>query len=81
MPHFFLHIRDGDRWIEDREGIDFAELDAAKAEATSAARELLAERMKAGQAIDGQKFEICDASGRKHAEVFFRDAFRFSEPV
>jgi hypothetical protein len=41
MPRFFLHIQDGDRRIEDPDGSELPDLEAARAEAVSAARDFL----------------------------------------
>jgi hypothetical protein len=60
MPKFYFHIRDGDKWIEDLEGLDLPNADAAKQEALTAAREMLAVRLMAGEVLDGQTLEIWD---------------------
>lgn len=76
MPHYFLHIRDGDSFVEDLEGTGFDDLDAARLEAVAAAREILAEKIVAGEEVDGQWFEICDAEGRVLDKVVFRDVMK-----
>jgi hypothetical protein len=78
MPRFFFHIIDGDRIIEDPEGTELEDLDAARVEALHSARQLLAERLKAGDLVDGQVFEIRNEHGQLLAIVPFRDAVRFS---
>ena len=75
MPIFYLHIRDGGELVEDPEGIDFPDLDAARREAVAAAREMLAEKILAGEEVDGQQIEICDDEGRLLAKVPFRETF------
>jgi hypothetical protein len=60
MPKFYFHIRDGDKWIEDSEGLDLPNAEAAKQEALKAAREMLAARLMAGEVLDGQTLEIWD---------------------
>ncbi len=54
MPRFFFHARDGDQRIDDPEGTDLPDLDAARAEAVVGAREIAAERIKRGETLDGQ---------------------------
>jgi len=63
MSRFYFHVRDGDEFIEDSEGIDLPSLEAAHGEAVLAAREMIAERVLQGDVIDGQVFEIADEKG------------------
>ncbi len=77
MPTFHLHLRNDGR-IEDGEGGDHADLDAARREAVAADREIMSERMRAGEVLDGSAIEICDASGTLLETVRFRDAFRLA---
>lgn len=76
MPQYFFHVRDGDGLTEDPDGSDLPDLEAARTEAAIAAREIAAEHVRAGKAVDGLRFEICDAAGRKLATVPFRDALK-----
>jgi hypothetical protein len=76
MPRFFFHARDDDQRFEDPEGTDLPDLDDARAEAVVAARQVAAERMKRGETLDGQSFEICDEAGRTLATVPLADAVR-----
>ena len=76
MPRFFFHARDGDQRLDDPEGTDLPDLDAARAEAAVAAREIAAERIKRGQTLDGQSLEIGDEGGRTLATVRLADAAR-----
>ncbi len=78
MPNFHFHARRNGRLFEDPGGSDPPDLEAARAEALAAAREGIAERIRAGEVVDGQPFEIWDAAGRMLATVPFRDALRFS---
>lgn len=48
---YYLHVRDGDQFIEDPEGSEFDNLNAARDEALNAARKILAERVKAGKIV------------------------------
>lgn len=80
MPRFYLHIRDGGRLIADPDGSDLPDLDAARAEALASAREILAEKVKVGGVLNGQRIEITDAAGAVLATVPFRDAMRLPRP-
>ena len=71
---YFFHVRDGETVISDPEGSECASLEDAVAEAKVNARELMAERLKAGEVINGQVFELTDDRGRILAQVKFKDA-------
>ena len=72
MPRYYFHIRNGFELIEDPEGIELP----AKSEAEEAARELLASKVKSGDIIDGQEFEIHDGWGNRLLRVPFKSALR-----
>ena len=76
MARYFFNIRDGKTLIEDPDGTDLPNLDAARVEALAAARDILAERLRADQIVDGQRFEIMDEHGTLLDVVKFRDAMR-----
>lgn len=78
MPHYYLHIRDGDEQIEDPEGSDLPNLDAARAEALAGARTILAEKVKAGELINGQRFEITDEAGTVLAVLPLKSALKLT---
>lgn len=75
MTHYFFHIHRGDTRIEDFEGEEFADLDAALAEAVEAARELVATAVRTNQPINGDRIEIYDESNRYHGVVRLADVF------
>lgn len=77
MPRFYLHIRDDDRWIEDCEGSDLPTLDAARKEALAGARGILAEQVRAGEALSRQSIEIADDAGLVQAVVPMRSALNY----
>ncbi len=74
MPRFRFHVRDSDGLLEDLEGADFPDLDAARADTVAASREVLAERIKAGLPLGGLQFEIRDEAGQLVATVPIRDS-------
>ncbi|MBD0272246.1 MAG: hypothetical protein ICV73_09975 [Acetobacteraceae bacterium] len=76
MPRFHFHVRDSDSdsLLEDLEGAEFPDLEAARAETVAASREVLAERIKAGLPLSGLQFEIRDEAGELVATVPIRDA-------
>jgi hypothetical protein len=79
MSRYFFHVRDSDGDISrDTEGQELPDLDAARAEAISANREMLGERLLHGGNLDHRKIEIADEQGNILAkvdanDVLFRD--------
>ncbi len=76
MPLYFLNIRDGADLIEDPDGTNLPNVEAACREAIANARDILASKVRAGELVDGQIFEITDESGVVRATVPLRDALR-----
>jgi hypothetical protein len=74
MPRFFFHMRDGDWLVEDPEGSELPDLEAARAKAADLARDYLAGRLGAGQALDFDCIEIWDGAGQILETVPFPDA-------
>jgi hypothetical protein len=72
VPRFYLHQRTWASKIEDPEGSDLPDLDAARDEAVKAARQLLAAAVLKGAAPQGIGFEISDELGRNLLYVAFR---------
>ncbi|SDA13731.1 hypothetical protein SAMN02799622_01046 [Methylobacterium sp. UNC378MF] len=73
MPRFYLHIRHGQWRVEDLDGSDLPDLDAARSEAERSARALLEIQRVDGAVLAGQSFEIADASGQVLAVVPLKD--------
>ena len=73
MPRFYLDVLDGDQVIEDPDGIDFADLDTALAEAVAGARDLVAHGIMQNEDVSGQSFLIRDGQGKTVATVPFRE--------
>ena len=73
MPQFYLDVLDGDRVIEDPEGIDFADRETAIAEVFAGARDLVAHGIMQNEDVSGQVFRIRGGNGETVATVPFRD--------
>ncbi len=71
MPRFFLHVRDAEGLVEDPDGSLVPDLGAACAEAAAAAREIAAERLRAGKPLTARHIEIRDGAGHLLATVPF----------
>ena len=72
MPKYYFHIRTSDTFIPDDRGFDFPDLEAAKREPMTAAREMIAEMVLDGEPIDEMRFEVTDESGTVVLTLPFR---------
>lgn len=84
MPRYYLHIRQGDQLIEDPEGVERPDLDAARAEAVNGIRDLIGAAIRQGQddwLNDG--IVIADETGRELMTIPFIEALppRLSEAL
>ena len=73
VPRFYLDVLDGDQVIQDLEGIDFADLQTALAEASQGARDLVAHGIMQNEDVSGQSFVIRDEQGEVVTTVPFRE--------
>ena len=69
MPQFYFHVRDADGLNRDLEGQDLADLETARREAVSTAREILSEKLLHGGSLNGRTIEITDEAGQVLAKV------------
>ncbi len=73
MPRFFFDVAEGSEVTSDQEGVEFADLEAALAEAVQGARDLVAHGIMKNEDVAGKSFSIRDEKGRRVALVPFRD--------
>lgn len=74
MPHFYLHLINGSGVIHDDEGLDLADVEAARHEALSAIRSMLKEELSQGQLDLGGRIAIDDSEGNFLCDVMFAEA-------
>ena len=74
MPRFFLHIDDGTQRIEDKEGSELPNLEAAREEALGSARQLWAAAILRQQDIGSRRFVIVSGDGDVADTVEMDDA-------
>lgn len=64
MPRYHLNqVYSTGLRIEDSEGAEYADLEAAKADAIDSARELMSQRVRMGLEADGTRFDVTDGTG------------------
>lgn len=74
MPRYFFNMRGSDSYIADEEGDDLPDIASARNAAITAAREILAKRIKSGTDTGTHKFEITDSHGDVVLTVDFQEA-------
>ncbi|KKX25339.1 hypothetical protein [Rhizobium sp. LC145] len=77
MPKFYFHVRKGGVLERDRIGAELPSVTIAYEEAVGAAREILAEKVRLGEVIDGESFVISNEQGSVVGELPFRSVLRF----
>ena len=76
MPRFFFHLREREELIADEIGVDFASVEEARRHAEDAARDIVAEKVKTGEVIDGEAIEVALRTGERVAEIPLRSVLR-----
>lgn len=79
MPSYFFHIHDAGEIIRDEEGSVLPDVQSARTEAIQSARDILAEHVRAGDVVDGRRFEVADETGKVLFVVPFADLVRLHE--
>ena len=70
MPAYYFRLQTGDRVVEDEEGAHHPDLQAARAYAVMAARELLAAAIRYGEETPPDCVIVIDKEGRELLTVF-----------
>jgi len=74
MTMFFFHARNATGLVEDPEGLDLADLDAARAEAIRSIRSILSDEVGRGRCDLRDHIDIADADGTSVMVVRFDEA-------
>ena len=75
MPRYFFHVHD-DLSLRDRDGIDFADPEAACAAAVAGARGMMCEQIRKGRLSLHHRIEVEDEGGRAILTLAFGEAVR-----
>jgi len=79
VPLFYLHRRiDGQRFL-DPEGEEFPDIASAIEDAKLSVKEYLAERLRRGEPLNGDSFEIWSTEEVMVAEIHFKDVLNWRE--
>lgn len=74
MTRFYFHIRDGEELRKDTTGVELPSVEAAREEALASARDILADEIRHGEALDTRRFEVWDDTGVPHFILPFKGA-------
>jgi hypothetical protein len=76
MPRYFFHVKHNGATMLDREGIDLDDLEAARNEARTLARQSMSERILNvnSHPLDGRTFVVTDEKGHTVLTYPFMDA-------
>ncbi len=78
MPRYFFHVLSPTERIEDLEGVDLADHDAARREAIGGLRSIIAEDVRGGVLGLDEWIEVFDASGVRLLLVRSGEALRLA---
>ncbi len=80
MPRYRFNIHNGIGFVEDEEGRDLPDLDAARAEAVKGIRSILTEDVDQGRMDLCGRIEVVDDSGQSVLVIPFEEAVRILRP-
>jgi predicted dinucleotide-utilizing enzyme len=81
MPHFYLSVRSVSTSVEDLEGADFADLEAARQEARDGIRSIVADALFSGREVLVRSVDITDDRGLMLERVTLAEALSQVIPV
>jgi hypothetical protein len=73
---YYLNVRTVDGLIVDKEGIELPDLGDVAEEASQAARDIVADRVKHGEKVDDGVFEVVDQAGVMVMTIPIRSVLR-----
>ena len=71
---YYFHLREEDGYVIDDEGLELADLNAARAAATEGARSVIAAEAMAGRLPLRTIIEVDDEQGQRVLDLPFKDA-------
>ena len=79
MPLYYLHVCNGNGFIEDEEGQDLPDIEAARVAAVRGARDIMSEEIRRGELNRASFIEVEDQDHQYLFTLQFSDAFRISD--
>jgi hypothetical protein len=78
VPQYFMHVSNGHGFVEDEEGRDLADDQAARGEAIAAARDMMAADVLGGHLDLGSFIEVEDGAHKLLFTITFADAIKLT---
>jgi hypothetical protein len=78
MARFYLNLCNGTGFVEDEEGVELPDLEAARAKAVEGLRDIVAGEIRQGELNMGAFISIEDEARRAVGQVSFSEAVRVS---
>lgn len=75
MPRFFFHVHE-ESFVPDPDGIEFADVEAARAAALEGVRGMICDQVQKGRLCLGYRMEVEDEAGEPVFQLSFEDAVR-----
>ena len=79
MPRFYMHVCNGNGFVEDEEGRELPDAETARNEAIAAARDVMANDLRGGELDISSFIEVEDENKKLLFIVQFTDAVRITE--
>ena len=79
MPHYYLHVCNGNGFVEDEEGQELPDLDAARAAAIRGARDIMADDIRRGELDPASFIEVEDSDHHYLFTLQFSEAVRIKD--
>jgi len=78
MPLFFMHVCNGNGFVEDQEGVELADGDMARAKAVEAARDVMAGDLRKGELDLSSFIEVEDEGHNLLFTLHFSEAVKLT---
>lgn len=76
MPHFYFHLFDGAAFVNDEEGAEFPDTEAARRYAVSNLRDVAAADVATGQVHKNLRIDMADEHGRLLETIRLREVVK-----
>lgn len=78
MPRYYMHVCNGNGFVEDQEGVELADRNAARAKAIEAARDVMAGDLRRGELDLSSFIEVEDEGHELLFTLHFADAVKLT---
>jgi|GEM_PF-736503 len=79
MPLYYLHVCNGNGFVEDEDGQDLPDVDAARMAAMRGARDIMSEEIRRGELNPASFIEVEDQDHQHLFTLLFSEAVRIND--